>query len=189
MSSARRLAALRVREAGLRFLRDRVVRASAAVAHITCTRLSHARGVPVRGSTPTYLASQSPCRRSPAAASPSSIASMTMTTSWSSCPMVLSLLTRRSVRRRASRSSSSRHAFSDSGPYRGPCCCSWRRGPAAHDPASRILAVIAVPFVLDQAGVTRWFAYAGGVLAALVVLWVVAALLHVRLMRGWEQPR
>jgi hypothetical protein len=54
---------------------------------------------------------------------------------------------------------------------------------------SAVAAGVVVPFLLDQAGVTRWFAYAGGILAALVVLWVVAALLHVRLMRGWEQPR
>jgi hypothetical protein len=52
---------------------------------------------------------------------------------------------------------------------------------------SAVAAGIAVPFALDQAGVPALAAYAAGVVAALVVLWVVAALVHVHLnLQGWE---
>jgi hypothetical protein len=50
-----------------------------------------------------------------------------------------------------------------------------------------IAAGIAVPFLADQAGVPALVAYGAGVVAGLVVLWVVAGLLHVHLKwQGWE---
>lgn len=45
---------------------------------------------------------------------------------------------------------------------------------------------VAVPFAVKMAGAPWLWAYAAGVVAALVTLLVVAALLRVRLKRGWE---
>jgi len=51
---------------------------------------------------------------------------------------------------------------------------------------SAVAVGVAVPFVVGLADVPRVLEYAAGVVAAFATLWVVAALLQVRLTRGWE---
>ena len=51
---------------------------------------------------------------------------------------------------------------------------------------SAVAVGVAVPFAVALADVPRVVEYLAGVVAAFATLWIVAALLHVRLKRGWE---
>jgi hypothetical protein len=51
---------------------------------------------------------------------------------------------------------------------------------------SAVAAGIVVAFAVGQAGVSTVLSIVAGAAALLLALWVVAALLHVRLKRGWE---
>jgi hypothetical protein len=49
-----------------------------------------------------------------------------------------------------------------------------------------VVAGILVAFAVGQAGVSTVLSIVAGAAALLLTLWIVAALLHVRLKSGWE---